>query len=158
MQAIILIAGYGSRLNRDDVPHKCLLPFGNDTLLSRHLFTLQQAGIEKTALVVGHNRDAVKDYVGTLQLNMPVEFVDNPDYRTTGNTLSLVLGLRGRDGDVLVMDGDVLYPRTVLETYLKQSQPSSFAVGPVDIDDTEATKVLLNSSGRIQAFVPKYVP
>ena len=84
-----------------------------------------------------------------------MEFVDNPDYRTTGNTLSLVLGLHGRNGDVLVMDGDVLYPRAVLETYLQQSQPSSFAVVPVDIDDTEATKVLLNSSGRIHAFVTK---
>ncbi len=57
MQAVILIAGYGSRLNRDDVPHKCLLPFGNDTLLSRHLFTLQQAGIEKTVLVVKPSTD-----------------------------------------------------------------------------------------------------
>jgi len=155
MQAVILIAGYGSRLKRDDVPHKCLLPFGNDTLLSRHLFTLQRAGIEKTVLVVGHNRDAVKDYVRTLDLNMPVEFVDNPDYRTTGNNLSLVLGMRGRGGDLLVMDGDVLYPRSVLETYLKQSRPSSFAVVPVDIDDTEATKVLMNSDGGIHSFVTK---
>lgn len=155
MQAVILIAGYGSRLKRDDIPHKCLLPFGDDTLLSRHLFTLQQAGIEKAILVAGHNRDAVKDYVGTLDLQMPVEFVDNPDYRTTGNNLSLMLGVRGRKGDLLVMDGDVLYPRTVLEAYLKQSAPSSFAVVPVDIDDTEATKVLLRSDGHIHSFVTK---
>lgn len=155
MQAIILLAGYGSRLARDDIPHKSLLPFGDDTLLSRHLRILQDLGLEKTVLVVGHNRDAVKDYVGDLNLTLPIEFVDNPDYLTTGNTLSLVLGLRGREGDLLVMDGDVLYPREVLEKYVTNCKPPSFAIVPVDIDDTEATKVLLDETGYIHSFVTK---
>ncbi|MCF8721968.1 phosphocholine cytidylyltransferase family protein [Nitrospina gracilis] len=155
MQAIILLAGYGSRLARDDIPHKSLLPFGDDTLLSRHLRILQDLGLEKTVLVVGHNRDAVKDYVGGLDLTLPIEFVDNPDYLTTGNTLSLILGLRGREGDLLVMDGDVLYPREVLEKYVTNCKPPSFAIVPVDIDDTEATKVLLDDTGYIHSFVTK---
>lgn len=156
MQAIILLAGYGSRLNRNDVLHKSLLPFGGETLLSRHLHTLQNLGMEKTVLVVGHNREAIRRYVGGLNLTMPVEFVENTRYRTTGNTLSLVMGLRGRgDHDLLVMDGDVLYPRRVLEAYVKESRPPSFAVVPVDIDDTEATKVLLDPDGCIHSFVTK---
>ena len=142
MQAVILLAGYGSRLKRDDIPHKCLLPFGDETLLSRHLSILQSLGMEQTVLVVGHNKAAVKNYAQGLDLTMPVEFVDNDRYATTGNTLSLVMGLRDREGDCLVMDGDVLYPRAALEEYVRQSKPSSFAVTPVDIDDTEATKVL----------------
>ena len=155
MQAVILLAGYGSRLKRDDIPHKCLLPFGNETLLSRHLSVLESLGMERTVLVVGHNKEAVKSYAQSLDLNMPVEFVDNDRYETTGNTLSLVMGLRGRDGDFLVMDGDVLYPRAILEEYVRQSQPSSFAVTLVDIDDTEATKVLLRDDQTIESFVTK---
>ena len=155
MQAVILLAGYGSRLKRDDIPHKCLLPFGNETLLSRHLSVLQSLGMERTVLVVGHNKDAVKSHAQSLNLQMPVEFVDNDRYATTGNTLSLVMGLRNRDGDFLVMDGDVLYPRNVLEDYVRQSRPSSFAVTPVDIDDTEATKVLLRDDQTIESFVTK---
>ena len=155
MQALILLAGYGSRLKRDDIPHKCLLPFGNETLLSRHLSVLESLGMEQTVLVVGHNKAAVKSYVHNLELNMPVEFVDNDRYATTGNTLSLVMGLRSRQGDILVMDGDVLYPRAVLEEYVRQSRPSSFAVTPVDIDDTEATKVLLRENQTIESFVTK---
>jgi choline kinase len=155
MQAVILLAGYGSRLKRDDIPHKCLLPFGNETLLSRHLSTLETLGMEKTVLVLGHNKDAVKQYAQGLDLKMPVEFVDNDRYATTGNTLSLVMGLRGREGDFLVMDGDVLYPRSALEGYVRQSGPSSFAVTPVDIDDTEATKVLLREDQTIESFVTK---
>ena len=155
MKALILLAGYGSRLKRNDIPHKCLLPFGNETLLSRHLSVLESLGMEQTVLVVGHNKGAVKSYVRTLDLSMPVEFVDNDRYATTGNTLSLVMGLRSRAGDILVMDGDVLYPRAVLEEYVRQSQPSSFAVTPVDIDDTEATKVLLRKDQTIESFVTK---
>ena len=155
MQALILLAGYGSRLKRDDIPHKCLLPFGSETLLSRHLSVLESIGIERTVLVVGHNKEAVKTYAQNLNLKMPVEFVDNDRYATTGNTLSLVMGLRDREGEFLVMDGDVLYPQAVLEEYVRQSQPSSFAVTPVDIDDTEATKVLLRDDQTIESFVTK---
>ena len=155
MQAIILLAGYGSRLNRHDVPHKCLLPFGEETLLSRHLRTLEQLGMEQTVLVVGHNRHAIKQYVNRLNVGMPVEFVENTHFRTTGNTLSLVMGLRGRNGDLLVMDGDVLYPRRVLEAYVRDSEAPSFAIVPVDVDDTEATKVLLDGDGYIHSFVTK---
>jgi len=155
MQAVILLAGYGSRLKRDDIPHKCLLPFGDETLLSRHLCILQALGMERTVLVVGHNKEAIKRYAQSLDLNMPIEFVDNDRYATTGNTLSLVMGLRNREGDFLVMDGDVLYPRAALEDYVRQSRPSSFAVTPVDIDDTEATKVLLRKDQTIESFVTK---
>ncbi len=155
MQAVILLAGYGSRLKRDDIPHKCLLPFGDETLLSRHLRILEGLQIDRAVLVVGHNKEAVKRYSNGLDLNLPVEFVDNDRYATTGNTLSLVMGLRGRAGDFLVMDGDVLYPRSVLEEYVRQSQPPSFAVTPVDIDDTEATKVLLRADQTIESFVTK---
>jgi choline kinase len=155
MQAVILLAGYGSRLKRDDIPHKCLLPFWDETLLSRHLSILQSLGMERTVLVVGHNKEAVKSYAQSLDLTMPVEFVDNDRYETTGNTLSLVMGLRNREGEFLVMDGDVLYPRAALEEYVRQSRPSSFAVTPVDIDDTEATKVLLRDDQTIESFVTK---
>jgi choline kinase len=155
MQAVVLLAGYGSRLKRDEIPHKCLLPFGDETLLSRHLSILESLGMEQTVLVVGHNKEAIKNYVQRLGLSMPVEFVDNDRYETTGNTLSLVMGLRHREGEFLVMDGDVLYPRAVLADYVRQSLPSSFAVTPVDIDDTEATKVLLRDDQTIELFVTK---
>ncbi|MEE8268628.1 MAG: NTP transferase domain-containing protein, partial [Nitrospinaceae bacterium] len=123
MQAVILLAGYGSRLKRDDISHKCFLPFGDETLLSRHLSILESLGMEQTVLVVGHNKETVKSYVQSLDLNMPVEFVDNDRYETTGNTLSLVMGLRNREGELLVMDGDVLYPRAALEEYVRHSRP-----------------------------------
>jgi choline kinase len=71
MEAIILLAGYGSRLDRQDLPHKTLLPFGEETLLSRHLKCLQALGIRKTHLILGHNAPALQTYVQDLNLDLP---------------------------------------------------------------------------------------
>ena len=155
MEAVILLAGYGSRLSRQDIPHKSLLPFGNCTLLSRHLSCLQELEIDKTYLVLGHNKEKVESYVHSLQLDLPIQFIDNKVYRTTGNTLSMVMGLKQCAGDVLILDGDVLYPRSVFIDYARQSSASSFAMTPGNMDDEESAKVLLKPSGIIHAFITK---
>lgn len=155
MQAVILLAGYGSRLSRDDLPHKSLLPFEGETLLSRHLTCLQALDIERVHLVVGYNKEVIKEYVRSLDLKLDCRFIDNDVYRTTGNTLSMVMGLRHCQGDVLVLDGDVLYPRLAFSDYVKNSKPSSFALVPADIDNTESSKTLIKSDGMIEAFVTK---
>ena len=155
MEAIILLAGYGSRLNRQDIAHKSLLPFGDGTLLSRHLSCLEELKIEKTHLVLGHNKEQVESYVRSLRLDLPIQIIDNKVYRTTGNTLSMVMALKQSAGDVLILDGDVLYPRSVFLDYASQSDASSFAVTPSHIDDEESAKVLLKKSGVIHAFITK---
>lgn len=155
MQAVILLAGYGSRLNRTDLPHKVLLPFGDSTLLSRHLSCLKEIKIEKVVLVLGHNMEAVKAYVDGLNMDLRIEFTNNPAYLTTGNTLSMAMGLRQAKGDTLILDGDVLYPPSNFEDYVLNSPASSFAITHVDVDDEECSKVLLNSAGTIHAFITK---
>jgi len=108
MQAVILLAGYGSRLSRDDILHKSLLPFGDETLLSRHLVCLDSLDISCVYLVVGHNKENIKQYVSDLNIGLKCNFIDNDVYRTTGNTLSMVMGLRYCSEDVVILDGDVL--------------------------------------------------
>ena len=155
MQAVILLAGYGSRLDLPGLPHKVFLKYGEDTLLSRHLYCLEKLGISKTLLVVGHNATAVSYEVLKMGLKMPVEFVNNELFRTTGNTLSLVIGLRRITEDVLVMDGDVLYPQSMLSEFVEHAASSSFAVIPADIDNAECAKALLGAEGTIQSLVTK---
>ncbi len=155
MEAIILLAGYGSRLDRQDLAHKALLPFGEETLLSRHLKCLKALKIKRTHLILGHNAPALKSYVQDLNLGLPVHFIDNPVYRTTGNTLSMVMGLKHCKEETLILDGDVLYPPEALLEYVQKAPRSSFALVPADIDNAECAKVLLNPSGTIHAFITK---
>ena len=155
MQAVILLAGYGSRLSRDDILHKSLLPFGDETLLSRHLACLDSLDISCVYLVVGHNKEDIKQYVSNLNIGLKCNFIDNDVYRTTGNTLSMVMGLRYCSEDVVILDGDVLYPKSEFCKYVKNSEPTSFALIPADIDNTESTKPLVRSDGKIEMFVTK---
>lgn len=155
MEAIILLAGYGSRLDRQDLPHKGLLPFGEETLLSRHLKCLKVLGVERIHLILGHNAATLKSYVQYLNLGLPIHFIDNPVYRTTGNTLSMVMGLKHCQSETLILDGDVLYPPEALLNYAQKAPRSSFALVPADIDNAECAKVLLNPSGTIHAFITK---
>ena len=158
MQAIILLAGYGSRFGRDDIPHKSLLPFGDETLLSRHLACLDSLDISCVYLVVGYNKEDVKQYVRDLNIGLKCNFIDNDVYRTTGNTLSMVMGLRYCSEDVVILDGDVLYPKSEFYKYVKNSEPTSFASIPSDLNDTESTKVLIRSDGKVGMFVTKRDP
>ena len=158
MQAVILLAGYGSRLGRDDILHKSLLPFGDETLLSRHLACLDLLDISSVYLVVGHNKKGVKQYVSDLNIGLKCNFIDNEVYRTTGNTLSMVMGLRYCSEDVVILDGDVLYPKSEFCKYVKNSEPTSFASIPSDINDTESSKVLIRSDGKVGMFVTKRDP
>ena len=155
MQAVILLAGYGSRLGRDDIPHKSLLPFDSETLLSRHFACLDSLGVSCVFLVVGHNKEHVKLYVVGLNLGLECKFIDNDLYRTTGNTLSMVMGLRYCSEDVVILDGDVLYPQSEFFKYVKNSESTSFALISSDIDNTESTKTLVRSDGKIAMFVTK---
>ena len=155
MQAVILLAGYGSRLDLPGLPHKVFLKFGDETLLSRHLTCLEKLGVSKTFLVVGHSATAVSYEVVKMGLKMPVEFINNELYMTTGNTLSLVMGLRHITEDVLVMDGDVLYPQSMLTEFVQHAPQSSFAVIPADIDNAECAKAMLGAEGTIQSLVTK---
>jgi choline kinase len=155
MQAIILLAGYGSRLNRDDLDHKCQLPFGEETLLSRQLDSLKKLGVTKTFLILGHNKDLLKRYALDLDLDMSLEFIENDLYASTGNTLSMVLGLQKISEDVLILDGDVFYPQKIFLDYAKHSTANSFAIVPTHIDDEECSKVLLKKEGTIAAFITK---
>ena len=156
MQAVILLAGSGSRLKQENLAHKSLLEFGNETLLSRHLTSLQELEIERVHLILGHNADHLKNYVHCLNLSIPINFIDNRVYDTTGNTLSVVLGLREfKKDDALIMDGDVLYPRQVFYDYVRNSPSSTFAIVPVHIDNEEAAKVITREDGSIKAFVSK---
>ena len=155
MQAVILLAGYGSRLGRDDIAHKSLLPFDGETLLSRSLVFLKALDIDRVHLVTGHNKQAVRQYVSSLDLELECNFIENDVYRTTGNTLSMVMGLRCCHGDVIVLDGDVLYPQSAFNNFVQNSKPTSFALVPSDIDNTESTKVLIRSDDKIEAFVTK---
>ena len=117
MRAVILAAGVGRRLGRDKP--KILLQFGGRTLLERHLAILSALGVNDVVIGIGHEALAIERALEELgQTN--VSTVYNPDYEQ-GSILTLwrVREALTAGGPVLLMDGDVLYDRRVLEPLIE---------------------------------------
>src|SRR5947208_2021399 len=61
MKAVLLAAGVGKRLGLkgQQIP-KCLLTFGGQTLLERHIHALQKFGARPIIIVVGYKKELVE--------------------------------------------------------------------------------------------------
>lgn len=117
MRAVMLAAGVGRRLGRDQP--KVLLDFGGRTLLQRHLAILDALGVRELAIGIGHEALAIERALAALG-RPDVSTVYNPDY-AEGSILTLwcVREALTAGGPVLLMDGDVLYDRRVLAPLLE---------------------------------------
>jgi len=117
MRAIILAAGLGLRLQQPPGQQfpKCLLRFGEITLLERHLRALRALGVEDIVLALGFQPDHVQAELSRIDWRPAPEIVLNPRY-DLGSVLTVhtVADALTRGGDVLLMDADVLYDEAIL--------------------------------------------
>ncbi|GEM_PF-1787778 len=137
MWTVILAAGLGTRLEREDTDKpKPLVSIGNETFLDR-LYRMLRPYTEKFVIVGGHGYHYVeawakgKDDVMTIQ---------NPEYTNTGNSLSALLGLMvvPEKHDVILTDGDVVIKEEYIEK-LASTKGSAFLISKTELDE-EAMK------------------
>lgn len=88
---------------------KCLAGIQSKTLIHRQLKAL--AGIGEIVVVAGFKHEMVAAELAGLD----VRSVINHDYATTGVVDSVRLGIGDYRGDVLIVDGDVLFTREDIE-------------------------------------------
>lgn len=153
--AVILAAGYGSRISEVTTDPKILLPLGDETILSRHLSAFAALGIRKVRIVVGYEKQKVMDAASAFSDRLELTFVANDDYRRKGNGYSLFLGIEEVNGPVLVFDGDLTYANDVLEGFIKAGTHSSVLVGAALLDDIECTKALVDARGFVRKTADK---
>jgi choline kinase len=124
--AIILAAGVGRRLGLEaaggEPKPKALLDLAGRSLLCRHLFLLEQCGIESVTIVVGYGAAQIRSALETCGTGLKVATLENPDFRE-GSVISL---WTARDvlrcvQPILLMDADVLYDRRLLARLLQSA-------------------------------------
>ena len=116
MKAIILAAGRGERLGDAAAGRpKCLLQFGGETLLQRHIEILDRQAIDRIILVTGYCHEQIEAALAQVESRAPVESIVNPDHKL-GSVVSLHCAYDFlNDGtDTILMDADVLYVPEVL--------------------------------------------
>lgn len=114
MQAVILAAGSGSRLERvsKGLP-KCLLPIGGRPLIEHQIEALSDAGIGNVLVVVGHQADEVRKTLGNR-----VEYVENTRYDATNSLYSLWLAREWVKGPFVLLNCDLLFHPDILHRLL----------------------------------------
>ncbi len=124
MRAIILAAGRGSRLQLDDELPKCLLRFGDSSLLERHLRLLKSFRVVDVVLGLGFRHDLVTAELDRLEWQPRPQIVINPLFEL-GSVLTVhtLAEAMTRGGDVLLMDADVLYDERIARALLAGDDP-----------------------------------
>ncbi len=118
MKAIILTAGYGERMRPlTDAGHKTLLEVGGQTIISRIVAGLRDAGIGEIVVVTGHRAADVEEHLRRSHPSVDFVFVRNERYRETNNISSMALAFERMtlDDDVLLVEGDLVCDAAVFE-------------------------------------------
>lgn len=154
MKAIILAAGVGKRL-WPVTQHrpKCLIEMGGRTLLSRYLEVLASIGIRQVAIVVGYKQELIRTAVGSRACGLDIQYLVNEGFHR-GSISSLWEARRVMDGDVLVMDADVLFHRDILRRLIQSSHPNALCLDESVTQKTEECMAVVRG-GRVIALTKR---
>ena len=152
MRAIILAAGKGRRMmfQRERLP-KVMLSFGGKTLLQRHIEILRHCGVDEIVVAVGYRDDLIEAEIAALGVREHVETVVNPDYRE-GSIVTLwsVREALARGGDVILMDGDVLYDHRMMDRLLASDHANCFLLDRDFEEGEEPTKLCVRDGHLVE--------
>jgi len=111
MKVIILAAGQGSRMNQlTDALPKCLLQFGENTILTKLRKQLHEVGITEIHIVVGHLKEKIFEEVKKFPIpNENIVFIENDNYKIDTNIHSLSLALLNDDSPFYLFEGDIVF-------------------------------------------------
>ncbi len=145
LQAVILAAGQGRRLLplTREIP-KTLLPLDGSTgltILEYQVGLLEEVGVKEIMVVVGHGRERIEAL-----LRDRVSYIVNKVYDRTNSIYSFYLTLDLLDEAVLIINGDVLFPKEVIGRLLNSDYPGVLAMDTGAVLDDETMKVALEGS------------
>lgn len=118
MKALILNSGLGHRMGVLTSEHpKCMTEISStDTILSRQLRLLSQAGVKDVVMTTGYFDGVLVNYCHSLSLPLNFTFVKNTLYSETNYIYSIYCAREElKNDDILLMHGDLVFEYSVLE-------------------------------------------
>ena len=117
MKAIILAAGFGSRMKplTDNLP-KAMLVVAGQTIIQRIINALLRYNISSICVVTGYRREVLESYLLLTFPNINFTFVFNEAYLKTNNIFSMHLAFEKFeiDEDILLIESDLVISEGVL--------------------------------------------
>ncbi|MBP3857840.1 MAG: aminotransferase class I/II-fold pyridoxal phosphate-dependent enzyme [Ruminiclostridium sp.] len=155
MQAIILAAGMGKRLKELTQNNtKCMVKVNGITLIDRMLHQIEKQNVSRIIIVVGYEGQKLIEYISTLGIKTPIDYINNPIYDKTNNIYSLALAkdLLCKE-DTLLFESDLIFEDSVLDALISDPRDTLALVDKYE-SWMDGTCVKLAEDDSIEAFVP----
>ena len=159
MDALIIAAGYGSRL-RDVSESKPLTPVAGISLLELCVCQAKAAGVQRVVVVTGHEADQIEDFLPALSARTGIAVVAEriTDW-STPNGHSVIAGAAVIDGDYLLMMSDHIFSAPILRDLARQGGADRGVTLAIDrrtdnplVDPDDATWVETGANGFIRSI------
>lgn len=155
LTALILAAGYGSRISDVTTDPKSLLKINNRTLMQWHFDSLRSVGIKNVVVVTGYKREVLEDFLDRYKDEFNLTYAANDDFRVKGNTYSLYYGLEKVQSEFLLFDADLIYETQILRSFVQDPHPNQILVGESSIEDIECSKAMIDKDGHVRMTIDK---
>lgn len=152
MKALILNSGLGSRMGALTSEHpKCMTEISaGETILSRQLKLLAEAGIFEIVMTTGYFDTVLVNYCRSLGLPLEFTFVNNPLYAETNYIYSIYCAKDVlKDDGVILLHGDLVFEYSVLEDLLNNKKSCMKVSSTIPLPEKDFKAVVKN--GRIKA-------
>ncbi len=129
-----MAAGVGKRLKsiHGDIP-KCLISAGDQqTLIRRIVDMFHDRGLWDIAVILGYQAQAIRNV-----LNSDVRYFENKEFRTTNSIVSLWHAKELLDDDTILLNADLYYESSILDSMLSQKFPVTMLVDSTRIIDAD---------------------
>ena len=155
MQAIILAAGMGKRLKELTQNNtKCMVKVNGVSLIDRMLHQIAKKDISRIIIVVGYEGQKLIDYISTLDIQVPIKYVNNPIYNKTNNIYSLALAKNYLlEDDTLLFESDLIFEDSVLDALTEDPRGTLALVDKYE-SWMDGTCVKIAQDDTIEAFIP----
>jgi choline kinase len=159
MDALIIAAGYGSRL-REISDSKPLTPVAGVPLLELGVRQAMAAGVTRVVVVTGHQAIEIEKFLPTLSSRVGIPIIsERVQHWSTPNGHSVMAGAAKITGDYLLMMADHIFESSILQRLAQTGTKSRAVTLAIDhrtdnplIDPADATWVKTDADGRIEAI------
>lgn len=140
MKGIILAAGKGTRLEPLTLEKpKGLLQIGNETILDRLVSQFQECGIKDILIVVGHQKEIIKQHFGD-----SVRYSNYTGFENTNNLHTLWSIKEELNDDVLITFADLILHKMIIKNLIKLNNDITMAIDTSQVLDS-TMRVSINS-------------
>lgn len=146
MKVLILNSGMGSRMDSlTKTQPKCMtnLPTGQ-TILSRQIKLLQDAGLKDIVITTGYYDDVLTDYCRELDSSVNFTFVNNPKYKETNYIYSIYCAGQLLDDDLIMIHGDLIFDENALAAVIGNQVSCVVADAGIPLPEKDFKAVIRN--------------